>query len=132
MRHAAPSMFTRIVLATLLCVLPISSAAPAAFGRLSCSGIAESPSEHHKFPATVHNLSIGIDFDNATVSGLGLRLNIVSSWRDQILVAGSYRDVAGLVWITGEIEALTGRVHVRATRGGQLVFLWDLACNRTS
>ena len=124
------------LLATLLWTLPISNAESADFERLSCSGIAQSPSAHHKFPATVRNLSIGNDFENETVSGLGVRLNIISSWRDEILVAGSYRDAAGLVRVTGEIELWTGGVHVRATRGrsegGPLVFLWDLACNRAS
>ena len=124
------------LLATLLWTLPISNAESADFERLSCSGIAQSPSAHHKFPATVRGLSIGIDFENETVSGLGVRLNIISSWRDEILVAGSYRDAAGLVRVTGEIELWTGGLHVRATRGrsegGPLVFLWDLACNRAS
>jgi len=124
------------LLATLLWTVPISNADATDFERLSCSGIAQSPSAHHKFPATVRNLPIGIDFENETVSGFGVRLNIISSWRDQIHVAGSYRDAAGLVRVTGEIELWTGLVHVRATRGrsedGPLVFLWDLACNRTS
>jgi len=124
------------LLATLLWMLPMSNAEPADFERLSCSGIAQSPSAHYKFPATVRNLPIGIDFENEIVSGLGVRLNIISSWRDQILVAGSYRDAAGLVRVTGEIELWTGRVLVRATRGrsedGPLVFLWDLACSRAS
>jgi hypothetical protein len=125
-----------ILLAALLWMLPISNAESADFERLSCSGIAQSPSAHHKFPATVRNLPIGIDFENEIVSGLGVRLNIISSWRDQILVAGSYRDAVGLVRVTGEIELWSGGVHVRATRGrsegGPLVFLWDLACNRAS
>jgi hypothetical protein len=103
---------------------------------LSCFGIAQSPSAHHKFPATVRNLSIGIDFENEIVTGLGVRLNIISSWRDEILVAGSYRDAAGLVRVAGKIEPWIGRVLVRATRGpsedGPLVFLWDLTCSRAT
>ena len=116
--------------------LPMCTAAAAEIERLSCSGVVNNFSGHEKWPATIRDLRLEFDFGRGVVHGFGVPLTIVSSWWDQIQVAGSYWEPVGLVRVTGNIERWTGKAQLRAMRGdregGLLVSLWQLDCDRIS
>jgi hypothetical protein len=101
---------------------------------LRCSGQVSFP-EAIAGLAEANDLRVTLDYENRVVSGfLNYSIPIVRTDRDTIVFSqvATYQD-GGVINILGNIDRMTGRTFVFATRQpsqGRYLFSFDLSCTR--